>query len=193
MRKLECLDGLNIGGWGIYSPNHYSSWWLTLLSTGTTDCPVVHQTLLFTVRWVPRQPTVGVWSGWPLKSSVLLLHRTVRCNLTLQIVFWLLRCRLRRSHCSRPLGEDDRCSFVSPDSLVAHRTVRWFLVSARWENPRAASSRSAPARAPDSVWCATGCSKSCLLHTCRILPRSFSLYVYVNVMRLKKISTRQTS
>jgi hypothetical protein len=30
---------------GIYSPNHYSSRRLTLLSTGTPDSPVVHLTL----------------------------------------------------------------------------------------------------------------------------------------------------
>jgi hypothetical protein len=29
---------------GIYSPNHYSSHWLTALSMGTPDSPVVHQT-----------------------------------------------------------------------------------------------------------------------------------------------------
>jgi|SRR5688572_22801225 hypothetical protein len=32
---------------GIYSPNHYSSRWLTALSMGTPDSPVVHRT----VRW----------------------------------------------------------------------------------------------------------------------------------------------
>jgi hypothetical protein len=30
---------------GIYSPNHYSSHWLTSLSMGTLDSPVVHRTL----------------------------------------------------------------------------------------------------------------------------------------------------
>jgi hypothetical protein len=29
---------------GIYSPNHYSSLWLTALSMGTPDSPVVHRT-----------------------------------------------------------------------------------------------------------------------------------------------------
>jgi hypothetical protein len=29
---------------GIYSPNHYSSRWLTTLSMGTPDSPVVHRT-----------------------------------------------------------------------------------------------------------------------------------------------------
>jgi hypothetical protein len=31
---------------GIYSPNHYSSRWLTALSMGTLDSPVVHRTLI---------------------------------------------------------------------------------------------------------------------------------------------------
>jgi hypothetical protein len=30
---------------GIYSPNHYSSCWLTALSMGTPDSSVVHRTL----------------------------------------------------------------------------------------------------------------------------------------------------
>jgi hypothetical protein len=68
-----------------------------------------------------------------------------------------------------------------------------FLVDERWENQRAASSRDALARASDSVRCATGCSNSFLLQTCRIPPSPFSLYVYVNFMHLTKISTRQTS
>jgi hypothetical protein len=142
---------------GIYSPNHYSSRWLTLLSTGTPDSPMVHRTALFTIWCVPRQPTVGVWSCRSLKSSVLLRHRTVRCNLTLQTVFWLLRRRLRRSQCSRPLGEVDRCSVVSPNSMVAHRTVRWIIVDERRGFPRADCSRSAPARALDTLWCVAGC------------------------------------
>jgi hypothetical protein len=29
---------------GIYSPNHYSNWWLTSLSMDTPDSPVAHRT-----------------------------------------------------------------------------------------------------------------------------------------------------
>jgi hypothetical protein len=69
---------------------------------------------LFTIRCLPRQQIVGVWSGWPLKSFVLLLHRTVRCVLTLQL--WLLHyapfyyCSLQST-----VGAAYRCS-------LAHRT-----------------------------------------------------------------------
>jgi hypothetical protein len=104
-----------LGWWwleGIYSHNHYSSHWLTALSMGTPD------TTLFTIRCVPHQPAVGVWSGWPLKSYVLLLHWIVWCDLTSQTVFWLLRFSLRAQSRSRPLGEVDHCSVVSPDSPV---------------------------------------------------------------------------
>jgi hypothetical protein len=31
--------------WGIYSPNHYSRRWLSSLSMGTSNSPVVHRTL----------------------------------------------------------------------------------------------------------------------------------------------------
>ena len=143
-------------------------------------------TILLTVWCVPRQPTVGVWSGWPLNTSVLLVHRTVRwhsgqsgatCRRRLFSDFW--RCRLRAQSRNRLLVE----STVAPRS---HRTVRWFLVDERREFPRAVISWNAPARAPDSVRCATRCNKYVLLQTCRVVPRSFSLYVYMNYMHLRK-------
>jgi hypothetical protein len=65
---------------GIYSLNHYSSRWLSSLSTGTPDIA------LFIVRCMPRQQTVGVWSSRSLTSSVLVVHLTVRCYLTSQTV-----------------------------------------------------------------------------------------------------------
>jgi hypothetical protein len=34
---------------GIYSPNHYSTRWLTALSMGTPDSPVVHRTLHYSL------------------------------------------------------------------------------------------------------------------------------------------------
>jgi hypothetical protein len=37
-----------------------------------------------------------------------------------------------------------------------------------------------------TVRCATGWCKSVLLQTCRIDPKSFSLYVYMNFMHLRK-------
>jgi hypothetical protein len=75
---------------GIYSLQPLPSRWLSLLSMGTPDM------VLFIVRCAPRQPTVGVWSGWPLNSFVLLRHRTVQCVLTWQ--FWLLTSALCTVH-----------------------------------------------------------------------------------------------
>jgi hypothetical protein len=177
MKRVRCLDGLNAGGWGIFiAPT-------TILVIGWLLCRWAHLTPLFTVRWVPRQPTVEVWSCWPLKTSVLLVHPTVWCDLTLQTVFWPLTVRLRSS---RPLAK----LTVSP---WYHRRVQWFLVDERWENPRAAGSRRAPASAPDTVWCVTGCSKSDLLQTCRIAPKINFFICVCELYAPEKISTRQTS
>jgi hypothetical protein len=103
---------------GIYSPNHYSSSWLTSLSMDAPD------TVLFTVWCVPRRPTVGVWSCWPLKTSVLLVHRTVRWHTGQSERLIIADCLLtsnaadyRSINHNRLLGEDDRCSW-------SHRTVR---------------------------------------------------------------------
>jgi hypothetical protein len=117
---------------------------------------------LFIVQCMPRQPTVGVWSCWPLKSFVLLRHQTVRCVLTLQ--FWLLTSALFTLHPSEQ-------SIVVP---LAHRTVRWFLAEWLWENPRAASSRGALAWAPDRVRCATSCTIYCICSKfCRVPQLTF--------------------
>jgi hypothetical protein len=93
---------------GIYSPNRYSS----------CCCRWAHWTL----RWCTRHSIVHcpvsamlvdrwVWSYWPLKSSVLLWHRTVRCVLTLQTDFCTTDC---------PIGA--KLTFAP----FSHRTVRWY-------------------------------------------------------------------
>jgi hypothetical protein len=99
MRKLQCLDGLNGGGCGgIYSPTTIP---VIAVDGHTGQSGGAPDTALFTVRWVPHQPTVGVWSCWPLKSSVFLRHRTVRWHTgqfgaiwhrRLSFVFWRLDC-----------------------------------------------------------------------------------------------------
>jgi hypothetical protein len=145
---------------GIYSPNHYSS----------RCCRWAHRT----VRCVPRQPTVGVWNDWPLKSFVLLRHQTVWWHTgqsgALWLCtsdFWLLHCSLFLRQRSRPLGEVDHWP-------LAHRKVRQFLVEWLWENPRAASSRGASDWAPDSVWCATGYTNTCFCSKlCRVPQLTF--------------------
>jgi hypothetical protein len=35
--------------------------------------------------------------------------------------------------------------------------------------------------APDSVWCASGCTKTCMLQTFVEFPNSFLFYVYVEI------------
>jgi hypothetical protein len=175
---------------GIYSPNHYSCrccrWAHRIVRWCTGHCIVQCPVSATSAdRWGLERLTVEVFYLLGALDSPV-AHRTVRCILTLQADFWLLCCRLRRSQHSRPLGEVDRWSIVSSYSQVAHRTVRWILVDRHWENPRAASSRGAPARTPVSVRCATGYTNCVLLQSNRIPPRSLSLYVCVNFMHLIK-------
>jgi hypothetical protein len=62
MLSSENLDGLNGGGWRVFiAPT-------TILAVAVDDAPDM---ALFTVRCVPRQHAVGVWSGCPLKFFVL--------------------------------------------------------------------------------------------------------------------------
>jgi hypothetical protein len=106
---------------GIYSPNHYSSrfcrWahrtvrWCT--EHCTVHCPVSATSV---DRWGLELLTVEVFYLLAAPDSPV-AHWTVRCVLT----------SVMQSACSqrsRPLGEVDRRSVVSPDSLVVHRTVR---------------------------------------------------------------------
>jgi hypothetical protein len=107
---------------GIYSPNHYSSCccrWLIGQSGGVPNM------LLFIVRCVPRQLPIGVWNSWPLKSFVLLRHRTVRWHTGQSGVFWLrysefwpAHCSLFTWHRSRPFSAFSRCVVDSPDNPV---------------------------------------------------------------------------
>jgi hypothetical protein len=152
----------------IYSPNHYSRCccrWHTGQSGGAPDITS------FTVRCLPRQQTVGVWSDWPLKSIVLLRHRTVRCVLT--SLLWLLTSVLYTFYCSPQSTVG--CSWSLLCCLTGH--VRYTPDSpmnysgATQKNPRETSSWGCSALAPDSVWCPTGSTSACL---CSKLCRSSS-------------------
>jgi hypothetical protein len=89
---LGCLEWWWLGG--IYSTNHYSSCWLTALSMGTPDSPVVHRTL--TGHYPVNATSADLWGldllivedfcpfGAP-DSSVA--HWIVRCDLTSQALF----------------------------------------------------------------------------------------------------------
>jgi hypothetical protein len=157
-RKLRWLEWWWLGD--IYSPNHYSSCcyrWHSGQSGGALD------RALFTVRCLLRQQTVGVRRSWPLKSFVLLLHRTVRwhtghvqCVLT--SLLWLLTSALCAFtvHRSWPLAH----LTVAP---LAHRTcpvhtghVQWIIAEWLPKKPESGQFVGCSPWAPDSVWCATG-------------------------------------
>jgi hypothetical protein len=128
-RKLGCFELLWLGG--IYSPQPPTSRWGRLLSMGAPDSPVRHRTLSGAP---PRHPTVRVLTQSTVGELVLLWHRTVRCA-TGQVLF-TVRCAsdsaaltLRALFMCHPLlqstiGASSRCSAGTPDSPVAHRTVR---------------------------------------------------------------------
>jgi hypothetical protein len=145
---------------GIYSSNHYCSHWLTALSMGTPDTPVVHRTQHCSlsgachVSWPLGFGAVDHWillyfwctgqsSGTP-DSPVW--SDVADCLLTSDASDYgcspiVDRCRSRPLH--RGLTEQ---SGGTPDNPV-------ILVDEHREFLRATSLRSAPARAPDTVQC----------------------------------------
>jgi hypothetical protein len=152
--------------------------------------------VLSTVHCLVSATSVDRWGLELLTAEVFYLlvasdspmaHRTVRCDLTSQTVFWLLMVRLFHS---RPLA---KLTVVSPDSPVVHRTIRWILVDERWENPRVASSRRSPVWAPDSVRCTTGCMNFCFCSNHVEFPQIIFFVCLCELMHLRKIFTRQTS
>jgi hypothetical protein len=162
---IECEDVKAWMAWmevvgGIYSLQSLPSRCLTLLSMGTTDSPVVHQTWHCSLSGACHV-------GRPLKSFVLLRHRTV-----LTSDFCTVHCSIVRTV--------DRWVQLTVASL-AHRTVRWIIAEWLWENPRSASLRSASAWAPNSVRCATGCTNTCFAPNFVEFPNSFYLLVYVEL------------
>jgi hypothetical protein len=185
-------------------------WWLVVFIALTTilavDVDGTPDRTLFTVRWLPRQQTIGVWSGWPLKSFVLLLHRTVRCHTgqtsatpdsSVCSNFAALTSTLYAFaiHQSRPLGAVDRWSVGAPDMFGAHRTVRWIIVERLPENPESSLFVECSAWALDSVWCtpdsvwctpdsvrcATGSTNASLCSNLCWVPNLISLLVYVEL------------
>jgi hypothetical protein len=186
-RKLGWLEWRWLGG--IYSPNHYSSRccrWHTRQSGGAPD------RVLFTIRCLPCQQTVGVWSGWPLKSFVLLLHQTVRWHTRLSSAFWLCCsdfCTVR-FYCSSQSTFARRWLLLCwlTGHVRWHWTVRWIIAERFPEKLDSGQFTRCSVWAPDSVrctldsvWCATGstiasfCSNRCWV------PNLISLLVYVEL------------
>jgi hypothetical protein len=136
--SIECEDLKAWMAWmevvgDIYSLQPLPSHWLSLLSMGTPDSPVVHRTWhcsLSGACHVSQPLGFGVVDRWSPLSS---------CVIRQSDVFWLCSSDFCNVHCSsrqssRPLAK----LIVAP---LAHRTLRWILVKWLWENPRANSSR----------------------------------------------------
>jgi hypothetical protein len=107
MRSVRGLDGLNGGGLGgIYSLQPLPSHWLTLMSMGTPDSPVVHRTLhcsLFGACHVTRPLGFGAVDHWSSLSSCGTEQSGGTPDSPVRSDFadwlWLLMVRL---YCSRP-------------------------------------------------------------------------------------------
>jgi hypothetical protein len=115
-----------------------SSRWLSLLSMGTPDSPVVHRTLYCSlsgachVSWPLGFGVVDRWS--PLSSCGTGQSggtpESPMCSNFSVLTSDFCTVYYSRSQRIRPLGE----LTVAP---LAHRTVRWIIVEWLWENPRA--------------------------------------------------------
>jgi hypothetical protein len=127
MESVECLDGWSGGGWGlrgIYSLNHQNNRWGWLLSMGAPDSPV-RQPRHPTVR-VLIQSTVGaLTSGGTGQSGVA---PDMYCSLSgvplTSALTCVANCSDVRGTVQSTVALKSSCSTVTPDSLVAHRTVR---------------------------------------------------------------------
>jgi hypothetical protein len=117
---LVCFLGSHTSKWSIgsiYSP-HTSSHWIessNFLSTGTPDSLVRTGHILFIVRCLPRQPTVGVCSSRLLDPTAT---QTVWCQANSPVL------QPESSHCG-PLCAN--CPGVPSDSPVhtGHGTVHY--------------------------------------------------------------------
>jgi hypothetical protein len=168
---------------GIYSLQPLPSRWVTLLSMGTSDSTMVHQTLycsLYSECHISRPLGFGAVDYRSILSS---------CGTGQSGAFWL--CRLALTSDSQivlqsTIGEVDRCSVGSPDSPMNYSRLTM--------------------RKPKSgqfVRCFGLGTGQCLvrhwLHQYLYAPNfveflnSFLLYVNVNIIHLIKTFTRQTS
>jgi hypothetical protein len=110
---------------GIYSPQPLPSRWQRLLAM---DAPDSHCSVSGACH---VSASIRVWSSWPLESFVFLLHRAVRWPLTsARHCLTLCAFAVDRWHAG------SRCSAGSPDSPVAHQTVRWIIVERAQKKPK---------------------------------------------------------
>jgi hypothetical protein len=150
-RKL----GLQWVRWlGVYiAPNHFlavgKGWWRW--AHRTVRCDTGQQ--LCTIRCAPCQRNCYGSEQLTVGDVCLLAAQDSPvpnfCALTsVEALFTVER------FCSRPLAPVSRCSAGSPNSPVAHWTVRWIIAEAALEFSRVAGLVGAWPSAPDSVWCA---------------------------------------
>jgi hypothetical protein len=120
-----------------YSPKAARSRWEHSRKAILAFSRLAHRTVLCTTGHYPVRISFLFWRSWLLKIQSR--WRTGHCPVhTGQsgAPFWPLALpRVARGLRGRPLG---RPTVGSPDSLVHHRTVRWFIVVRRRRNPRAA-------------------------------------------------------
>jgi hypothetical protein len=185
MKISEGLDRSEWVGWGIYSLPTTSNRWLISAGDGRTGqscAPLDNQCALSGARHVSA--TVRVRSSWPLERLVVSLVRTVWWPLTLQL--WLLCDTIH--HCTLCAVDrwraGSRCSAGSPDSPVAHRTVRWIIAEAALDFPESGWFGGRLAGARDSVRC------TIFQHTLSLAPflivslTWFLSWFVLNLMRL---------
>jgi hypothetical protein len=136
---------------GIYSPQLPSGCWGKLLAMGAPDSPVRHRTgtVGCPVRHHVTQP-LGFGSSWSL--APLSSCGTGQSGAPLTMWLWLCaHCFLCQRLLQSTVGASSRCSAGSPDSPVAHRTVRWIIAERGSVFPRVAGSSSYGHGASDTV------------------------------------------
>jgi hypothetical protein len=187
MWRLESLDDLNGGGWGIYSLQPFPSCWLTLLSMGTPDSPVVRachvsRPLGFGVVAVEVFYLLAV-------SDSPVAQQTVRCILTSQTGsdFWRSDCTAVGRWQSWPLLRwlTGQSSSALDSSVNFSGVVRRKPKSGHF----ARCFGLGTGQCPVPHWLHN------YLHAPNFVefPNSFSLYIDVYFMHLIKTFTRQTS
>jgi hypothetical protein len=145
---------------GIYSPQPLPSRWWRLLAMGAPDSPVRHRTT--TVHCPVRATSVQslgfvAVDRWRCLSSSCTGQSGATPDSPVPSDFCSLTsvayCSSTQSTVSAHYVES-RCFADSPDSPVAHRTVRWIIVECASKFPRVDGLGLYGPGAPDSVRCA---------------------------------------
>jgi hypothetical protein len=152
MKSVECLDGWSGGGWGVFiALTHQNNHWGRLLSMGAPDSRV-RQPRHSIVR-VLTQSTIGALTSGGTGQSSATPDR--HCSLSGAPLTTALtsaaNCSAVRGTVQSTVAPKSRCSAVTPDSLMAHRTVRWIITERRLRNPKVKSSKLYGPGAPDTI------------------------------------------